>query len=118
RRWMVDTGLNEEFFTSVLESNKEAVHATVREALLSGIKRQFEWEIPEAVKKAVQEFITEEIIPEIQAELTANKAVFVDAATEMVKGAPAEIGKAMQAQLAKKLTDSWQLKKILEACFS
>ena len=81
------------------------------------MKRQFQWELPEAVKKAVTEFVTEEIIPEVKAELEANKDVFVTAATEMVKGAPAEIGKAMQAQLAKNLTDSWKVRKIVEALF-
>jgi hypothetical protein len=109
--------LNEEFFTSVLEENKDAVRATVRDALLEGVKRQFAWEVPDAVKKAVAEFITEENIPEIKAELEANKETFVIAATEMVRGVPAEIGKAMQKQLAKNLTNSWTLRKITEACF-
>jgi transcription termination factor NusB len=114
---MADSALDAEFFTDVLESNKDAVRATVRDALLEGVKRQFQWEIPEAVKKAVSEFITAEIIPEIKAELEANKAVFVNAATEMVKGVPVEIGKAMQEQLAKNLTQSWTLRKVVEACF-
>lgn len=114
----VESGLSADFFTDILESNKAAVQATVRDALLAGVKRQFEWELPEAVKKAVQEFITDEIVPGIQAELQANKAVFVNAATEMVKGAPAEIGKAMQAHVAKNLADSWKLRKLTEAMFS
>ncbi len=110
-------GLNEEFFTNVLEENKDTVRAAVRDALLEGVKRQFAWELPEAVKKAVQEFVAEEIIPAIKADLEANKDTFVTAATDMVRGAPAEIGKAMQEQLAKNLTQSWTLRKIVEACF-
>lgn len=113
-----EPALNEEFFTSVLESNKDAVRATVRDALLAGVKRHFEWELPEAVKRAVHEFVTDQIIPEIKAEMEANKDVFVTAATEIVRGAPAEIGKAMQAHLAKNLTDSWKLRKVVEAMFS
>lgn len=109
--------LDAEFFTDILESNKDAVRAVVRDALMESVKRQFQWEIPEAVKKAVTEFVTTEIIPEITAELMANKAAFVDAATVMVRGAPAEIGKAMQAQLAKNLSQSWTLRKVVEACF-
>lgn len=109
--------LDADFFTDILETNKDAVRATVRDALLDGVKRQFQWELPEAVKKAVTEFVTEQIIPEVKAELEANKDVFVNAATEMVRGAPAEIGKAMQEQLAKNLTDSWKLRKLIEAMF-
>lgn len=109
--------LDADFFNDILESNKDAVRATVRDALLQGVKRQFEWEVPDAVKKAVSEFIAEEIIPEIKAELEANKETFVAAATEMVKAAPVEIGKAMQAHLAKNLTNSWTLRSIVDACF-
>lgn len=115
---MQQSGFDEAFFTSVLETNKDAVRDTVREALLAGVKRQFEWEIPAALQKAVQEFITEEIIPEIRADLMANKEEFVTAATEMVRAVPVEIGKAMQEQLAKNLTQSWTIRKLAEACFN
>ena len=110
--------LNEEFFTTVLEENKDAVRATVRDALLEGVKRQFAWELPDAVKKAVQEFVAEEILPAVRADLEANKEEFIEAATAMVRGVPAEIGKAMQEQLAKNLTNSWTLRKVVEACFA
>lgn len=110
--------LTVDFFTDILESNRDQVKATVTEALLSGVKRQFEWEIPEAVKKEVNDFITNEIIPEVRAQLFTNKDEFVDAAVTMVRGVPAEIGKAMQENLAKNLTNSWTLRKVVEACFS
>jgi hypothetical protein len=35
----------------------------------------------------------------------------------MVRGIPVELAKAMQEQLAKNLTHSWQLTKIIDACF-
>lgn len=109
--------MNTEFYTDVLEENKDAVRAAVKNALLEGVKRQFEWELPQAVKDEVHTFIKTEIVPAIQADLIKNKEAIVDAATEMVRGAPAEIGKAMQEQLAKNLTNSWQLRQIVEACF-
>jgi len=110
--------LKADFFTDILESNREQVKATVTEALLAGVKRQFEWELPDAIKKEVADFITTEIVPEVRAQLFANKDELVDAATTMVLGVPAEIGKAMQEQLAKNLTSSWTLRKVVEACFS
>lgn len=110
---MIDEG----FYLSVLETNKDALRETVRDAMLAGVRRQFEWEIPDAIKKAVNDFILEEIVPQVRAELTANKDTFVDAATDMVRGVPAEIGKAMQEALAKNLTQSWTLRKVVEACF-
>lgn len=105
------------FYTDVLETNKDAVRAAVTNALLDGVKRQFEWELPQAVKETVHQFIADEVVPAIKADLEKNKDAIVNAATEMVRGAPAEIGKAMQEHLAKNLTQSWQLRKIVEACF-
>lgn len=114
----MDRELDAQFFTEVLESNKDAVRATVRDALIEGIKRQFQWELPEAVKKEVNAFLTDEVLPSVRAELEANKEEFVEAATTMVRGVPAEIAKAMQEQLAKNLTNSWTLRKVVEACFN
>lgn len=112
-----DSPLDAAFFTDILESNKDAVRAAVRDTMLESVKRQFEWEVPDAVKKAVTEFVSEEILPAIKAELLANKDVFVDAATELVRVAPVEIAKAMQEQVAKNLAYSWNVRKIAEALF-
>ncbi len=110
------SALDESFFTSILESNREAVRAKVRDALLDGITRQFEWELPQTVKDAVQSFITEEIVPEIRAELAANKEAFVVAATEMARAAASELAKAMQERIAANLANSYTLKRVVEAC--
>jgi hypothetical protein len=114
----VADGISAEFFTSVLDSNREQVQAAVRDAMLDGIKRQFQWELPEAVKKEVTAFMVEEVIPQIRAELTANKDEFVTAATTLARAAPAELAKAMQEHVAKQLTNSWTLRKVTEALFS
>jgi len=111
------TEISADFFTDILESNKGAVKAAVTDALMSGIKRQFEWELPNALKEEVAKFITDEIVPEIRSQLLANKDELVGAATTMVRGIPAEIAKAMQEKLANNLTQSWQLTKIIDACF-
>ena len=109
--------LDAAFFTDILESNKAKVREAVRDSLLEGVKREFQWELPQAVRKVVNEFISEEIVPEIRAELETNKEEFVRAATDIVKGATAEIGKALQEHLAKNLAQSWTMRKLTEALF-
>lgn len=109
--------LDADFYISVLEENRSAVRAAVSNALMEGIKRKFEWELPDAVNKAVSAFIEEEIVPEVRANLLASKDTFVDAATEMVRAVPAEIGKAMQEALAQNLSNSWTLRNVVDACF-
>jgi hypothetical protein len=112
-----DTALDATFFTDILESNKDAVRAAVRDTMLDSVKRQFQWELPEAVKKTVTDFVNDEIIPEIKAELESNKEAFITAATDMARGVAGEIAKAMQEQVAKNLTQSWNVRKLAEALF-
>jgi hypothetical protein len=107
--------LDSEFFTDILEKNKAAVREAVRDTMLESVKRQFQWELPDTVRKAVTEFVNDEIVPEIKAELMANKAAFVEAGTEIARGAAAEIAKAFQEQIAKNLTQSWNIRKVVEA---
>lgn len=107
--------MDEKFFIDVLEENKGAVKTAVREAMLDGIKKQFEWELPSAVKQEVAKFVEEEIVPSIRAELMESKDEMVAAATEIIRGVPIELGKAMQEQVAKNLSNSWNIKKVVDA---
>ena len=110
--------MNDEFYKEILEENKEAVKNKIREAMFDGIKRQFEWELPNAVKEEVQKFIKEEITPSIREDLLQNKDAMVEAATNMIAGIPAEIGKKLQEDLAVNLKNSYKLRKITEALFN
>ncbi len=106
--------MNDEFFKEVLEQNKDAVKQKVVEAMMQGIQQKLSWELPETIKKEVDAFITAEVLPAVKAELMKNKDVFVNSATTFVNGIPAEVGKAMQQQVAKNLTTSWNLRKLAE----
>lgn len=110
--------MDDKFYIEILEENKAAVREKVKEAMLESIKRQFEWEIPNCLKEIVTTFVKEEIAPEVKKELMDNKEVFIQGATDIIKGVPAELGKAIQEHLAKNLTNSWNLKKITDALFS
>ena len=110
--------MDERFYKEILEDNKDAVRQKVKEAMLASVQREFEWELPQAIKEEVNQFIKEEIAPAIREKLSEDKDAMVRAATDMISGIPVELGKAMQASVAEKLTNSWQLRKITDALFS
>lgn len=110
--------MDEKFYKEILEENKESVKQKVREAMLASVQRQFEWELPNAIKDEVNQFIKEEIAPAIREKLSEDKDAMIQAATDMISGIPIELGKAMQANISEKLTDSWKLRKITDALFS
>src|SRR5690554_2244652 len=105
--------MDAEFFNNVLEQNKDAVREQVKQSLLDSIKRQNAWELPDQVKKEVAAFMEKEVLPEIRNALLENKDEIVSAATECVRSVPAEIGKAMQKQVAENLTSSWKLRGVI-----
>lgn len=109
--------MDSQFFTDILEQNKDAVKKQVIDTMMQSIQRQFQWELPESIKKEVSAFIDAEVLPAVRAELIANKATFVEAATELARTAPLEIAKAMQASAAKNLTQSWTLRNVVGELF-
>lgn len=106
--------MDSKFYEEILEQNKDAVKAKVVEAMLASISRQFEWELPKEIQAVVSEFIKAEVLPEVKAELFKNKDELVNAATAFVRGVPEEIAKKMQEQVAKTLTNSYSLQKVVE----
>lgn len=110
--------IDENFLLTALNENRENIKAHVKQTILDGITRQFQWELPEVIKKEVTAFMAEEIAPEIRKQLVADKDMIVDAATVAIQGIAIEIGKQLQEKAAKSLANSWDLKKITEALFN
>lgn len=109
--------LNEQFFIDALKENAESIKRHVREQIMNGITRQFQWELPEVIKKQVSKFMEEEIAPEIQKQLINDKAIIVDAATVAVQGIALEVAKGLQKAVADQMAHAWGRSKIAKALF-
>lgn len=105
---------SEDFYRGVLEKNKDKIRQSVEETFLEQIQNDFKYRMPEAVRKSVDEFISSEIVPIIQAQLQKDKDKIAKAATEAAVTIAMEVGKAIQTQAADNLTKSWNIKKIIE----
>ena len=109
--------MDDKFYKEILEENKAAVKNKVKEAMLEGISSHLAWQVPDKIGEIVSKFIKDEISPAIRAELLENKDEIVSAATDIIRGIPAELGKALQSHLAERLTDRWKFKEITKAMF-
>ena len=105
--------MDDEFYTKILEENKADVIEKVRQAMFEGIEKKFSWELPKVVSDAVDDFVRDEVVPEIRSRLLEDKEAIIDAATAMIRQLPAEIGKAMQEKVAENLSSSWKLEKVV-----
>lgn len=104
-----------EFYKEIFESNKEQLKEKIAQTMIDGFAERIKWNLPEEVADVIDEFVKEEVLPEVKASLTSDKEAIVKAATDMVQGVPEEIGKALQEHLAKGLSSSYNIKRILDA---
>ncbi|NCC53535.1 MAG: hypothetical protein EOM20_20310 [Spartobacteria bacterium] len=109
--------INENILLEALEENRENIKAHVRQVILDGITRQFQWELPDVIKKEVAAFMAEEIAPEIRKQLIEDKEAIVDAAAQAVQGIAVEVGKSLQKTASESLTSSYKSRDIVKALF-
>ena len=106
---------NKEYFSEILEQNKEEIRSQVSKNMIEVVSSSFSHELPLILSKELEMFSEEHILPEIRKLLHENKDALICAVTEMISEVPAEIAKALQSHCAEKLSNSWNVRKILEA---
>lgn len=104
--------------TEILEDARPRIVETLIEDVRSALTYSIRDTISSDIHKAVKEWAAENIIPEIIASLDDNKDGLVALAPAMAKGCVEAMSKAMVATLEKKLTDSWERKKLFSAMFA
>lgn len=92
------------------------------EGLKEEVKKAVQWQLQDTAsrlcKTEVEEWMKQEIVPEIRKTLVENKDGLVSlaiAATQEINRALAE---SMGAELKKKLESQWERKKVFEALFT
>jgi hypothetical protein len=98
-----------------LKDNKDQIKAAVTKQLIERITSQYRYDIPETIQKEVDTFIAEQVVPEVRAQLFANKEAIVNGATSIALGVAGEVAKAVQAKIAENLTSSYNVNKMMEA---
>jgi hypothetical protein len=94
---------------------------SIIEGLKAELKQSLTYEVrsqaTQVVAAHVTAWVTENVLPELTAALVESKDGLVALGPVLAEGMVAEMAKSMSAALAAKLTNSWDRKKIFEACF-
>lgn len=98
-----------------LQENKAQIKEAVTKQLIDRITAQYRYDIPDAVQKEVDVFVSEEILPEIRKQLSLNKDAIVEGATAVAINIGSEVAKAIQAQIAKNMASSYKLNEVIRA---
>lgn len=92
--------MTEDEMKEFLRDNAEAIKSAVRDKLISNIMQEYRWEIGGEVAKAVNEFVKDEIVPEVKEFLAGEKGVILMAAQEGCR----QIGEVMTKNMVEAVT--------------
>ena len=102
---------------SLLEESRGQVVA----AIVDDAKRRLSWtignQIAEEVQPVVKQFVADEILPELRAQLLEQKAVIIEAAAQAAIAIGESVAKALVAQAISTTSDSYKRGKIMDAIF-
>jgi hypothetical protein len=74
--------MTEDEMKEFLTANAESIKVAVRDKMIAQIIQEHRWEIGGEVAKAVNEFVKDEIVPEVKTYLAGEKSVILEAAIE------------------------------------
>ena len=110
--------MTEEDLKQFLEDNKADIQAQVRQKLIDGLLNDYSWTMRENISGVVQEFIKEQIAPEVRKHLESEKSAILEAAIKATAGIGEMLQKAMVERAVKNIeANSYNFKETLSAIF-
>lgn len=103
--------------TKALASHKDAIIKGMVEGAISSMKGKLGWRAEALAEEAVGKFMKDEVLPAVQAHLEAHKADVVAALVGGIDAALRASGVKLMETAAKNLTQSWNMKKVVEGIF-
>jgi hypothetical protein len=101
-----------------LAANAEDIKAAVKGKLIAGLLEQHRWQFTENVSTIVNEFIKDEIAPEVRKFLADQRGPMVEAAIKAAASVGDTIAQGMALHVTKNLTgDSYKFRQVMEALF-
>jgi galactokinase/mevalonate kinase-like predicted kinase len=98
-----------------IQSAIPAIMERVRREAEQQIERECLATIMRAANAEAQSWATEVLAPEIRAQLDAGKQGMLERADEMAKRMTDALADALVAQITKNLSQSWNVRKVVEA---
>jgi hypothetical protein len=110
--------MTEEDLKEFLDENRESIQRAVKEKMIEGLLAQNRWEISGQIAAVVQEFVKDEIVPEVKKYLADQKGPILAAAIAGAAAVGETLSKAIVERTAKRLApDNYEFRQIMEAIF-
>ncbi len=104
-----------------IASVMKEVAPNVRERLVVEVEDQLvaslRYQIQDEIKKYTSEYVKNELMPTLVADIDANKAALLEEMQEAIDSCFSAAAKAMKEKAEANLEQSWNLKKVVEGMF-
>jgi hypothetical protein len=110
--------LSEEELKAIATQATDSLKLQLTNDLVSSLHREVTYAATQAVREHVQEWVKENVLPDVSAILVAGKASLVNTAGAVAEKMCEQLAESMTETLQEKLAKSWERKKIFEAMFA
>jgi hypothetical protein len=112
----MEARMTEDEMKGFLKDNEEAIKLAVRDKLIAGIVDEHRWSITDEVSKAVNQFVKDEIVPDVVKHLAGEKGVILAAAIEGTRQIGNLITEKMVAEATKSI-NGYGMNDVLKSIF-
>ena len=103
--------------TRALLNQKDTIVKGLLDGAVDGIKQNLGWRAGNIAATVIDDFVKNEVVPELNRHLQEQKAQVVEALLAGVHGAIQTAGEKLAEAAAKNLSQSWNVSKLAEALF-
>ena len=96
----------------LIEKNKEEISKRLIESFANDVAKSIGWTMQNEIQKHAEEYIKAHVLPEVQAQLEADKAQLVTTIVASVKAGVDGLGLKIAEKVQKSLSDSWKVSEI------
>jgi len=104
--------------TKFLDEHKEEINSAIKAKVISRLTEQVTWNLPELIRKDVDEFYADEIRPAVKQYLQDNKSDLMQVVIKACVDASEAVATAMAEHIKKTMSEEYKAKKVFSALFN
>lgn len=110
--------MNTEQLTQYLEEHKSEINEAIKAKVITRLTEQVSWNLPELIRKDVDQFYADEIHPAVQQYLVDNKSALMQVVVKACVDASEAVATSMAEHIKKTLSNEYQAKKVFCTLFN
>lgn len=89
--------------------------ARAEAAITAQIAESLRWKLSDTIGKAVEEFLVDQVLPEIRSRLLDSKGGIIKSVVDVLPAITGAVGAMLQKRVEDKLSKDWEARAILKA---